>query len=82
MCVLLITWLLLGVGKLAIKPVNSTSCVAVVTLTAHPKSILNRFVIERFGGVFCAFTLPFDFFVDIRVLVIELSQIYSFFLSL
>ena len=59
MRVLLITWLLRGVGRWARKPVNNTSWVAVVTPTDRPKSVRNRCVIELFCGVVCVVTLPF-----------------------
>ena len=60
------------------KPVNHTSWVVVVTSTGRPKSIRNRCVIERFGGVFVL--LPcLKFSVGIGALVIGHSQISSFF---
>ena len=58
MCVLLITRLLLGVGRWARKPVNHTSWVAVVTPTDRPKSVRNCCLIELFCGVVCVATLP------------------------
>ena len=42
MCVLLITWLLRGVGRWARKPVNHTSWAAVATPPDRPKSVRNR----------------------------------------
>ena len=48
-----------GVGRLARKPVNHTSWVAVVTPTDRPKSVCNRCLIELFCGVVCVVTLPF-----------------------
>ena len=59
MCVLLITWLLRGVGRWARKPVNHTSWVAVVTPTDRPKSVRNCCLIELFCDVVCAVVLPF-----------------------
>ena len=59
MYVLLITRLLRLVGRLARKPVNHTSWVAVVTPTDRPKSVRNRCVIELFCGVVYVVTLPF-----------------------
>ena len=59
MCVLLITWLLLGVGRWARKLVNYTSWVAIFTLTDRPKSVHNHCVIEFFCGVVYVVTLPF-----------------------
>ena len=47
-----------GVGRLARKPVNHTSWVAVVTPTDRPKSVRNRCLIELFCGVVCVVTLP------------------------
>ena len=58
MCVLLITRLLRGVGRLARKPVNHTSWVAVVTPTDRPKSVRNCCLIELFCDVVCVATLP------------------------
>ena len=58
MCVLLITRLLRGVGRLVRKPVNHTSWVAVVTPTLRPKSVRNCCLIELFCGVVCVATLP------------------------
>ena len=59
MCVLLITRLLREMEMLARKPVNHTSCVAVVTPTDRPMSVRNRCLIELFCGVICGVTLPF-----------------------
>ena len=59
MCVLLIPWLLRGVGRLARKSVNHTSGVAVVIPTDRPKSVRNCCVIGTFCGVVCVVTLPF-----------------------
>ena len=79
MCVLLITRLLRGVGRLACKPVNHTSWVAVVTLTDHPKSVRNRCLIQLFCGVVCVVTLPFWHFCWCRGFChLGLSQISSF----
>ena len=65
----------------AYKPVNHTSWVTVVTPTDRPKSVRNRCVIERFGGVFVLFLsiCPFDSTVGVMTFVIGLSQIASFF---
>ena len=55
------------------KPVNHTSCLAVVTPT---KSVHNRCVVEFVRGVVC----PIDISVGIGAFVIRLSQISFFFL--
>ena len=79
MCVLLITRLLRGVGRLARKPVNHTSWVAVVTPTDRPKSVRNRCLIKLFCGVVCVVTLPFWHFCWCRGFChLGLSQISSF----
>ena len=52
---------------------------AVVTPTDHPKSVSNRCEIEIFGGVFVLSLCPFSISAGIRVFVIGLSQIFSFF---
>ena len=59
MCVLLITWLMRGVGRWARKLVHHTSWLAVVTPTDRPKSVRNRCLIELFCGVGCVVALPF-----------------------
>ena len=48
-----------GVGRLACKPVNHTSWVAVVTPTDRAQSVGYRCIIELFCGVVCvvSFTL-------------------------
>ena len=78
MCVLLITRLLLLVGRWARKPVNHTSWVALVTPTDRPKSVRNRCLIELFCGVVCVVTCPFDISVGVGAFVIGLGQISSF----
>ena len=79
MCVLLITRLLRGVGRLGpVNQVNHTSWVTVVTLTDRPKSVRNRCVIELFCGVVCVVTALFDISVGVGAFVIGLSQISSF----
>ena len=52
---------------------------AVGTPTDRPKSVRNDCVIEVFGGVFVLSRCFLDFSVDVRVFVIGLSQISSFF---
>ena len=47
-----------GSGKVARKPVDHTSWVAVVTPTDLPKSVRNCCLIELFCGVVCVATLP------------------------
>ena len=50
---------LLGEGRLARKPVNHISWVAVITPTDRPKSVRNHCVIQFVsGGLFCVVTLP------------------------
>ena len=78
MCVLLITRLLRLVGRWARKPVNHTSWVALVTPTDRPKSVRNCCLIERFCGVVCVVTCPFDISVGVGAFVIGLGQISSF----
>ena len=76
MCVLLITRLLLLVGKLsALKTVYHTSGVDVVTPTDRFKSDCNRCVIEGFGGVFVLSCCFLDFSVGVGSFVIGLSLI-------
>ena len=54
MCVLLITRLLLLEGSLSVrKPVKAHQCVAVVTPTDRPKSVLDRCVIEVLEEFLC-----------------------------
>ena len=64
-------------------PVNrfnhTSSLVAIVTSTDHPKSVRNRCVIEVFGGVFVLSRCFSDFSVGVGAFVIGLSQISSFF---
>ena len=78
MYVLLITRLLLGVGRWVRKPVNHTSWVAIVTPTDRPKSVRNRCLIELFVALFVLSLCPFDISVGEGVFVIGLSQISSF----
>ena len=79
MYVLLISWLLRGVGRWTSKPVNHTSWVAVVTPTDRPKSVSNRCLIELFCGVvFVLSRCPFDISVGVGAFVIGLGQISSF----
>ena len=59
----------------------NTSWVVVVTPADRPKSVRNRCAIEVFGGFFCVGTLLFEFSVVFGAVVIELSQIASFFLT-
>ena len=80
MRVLLITQLLRSVGRLGLcKVVNHTSWVAVVTPTDRPKSVRNSCVIEVFGVVFKLSCCFLEFSLDVGALVMELSQISSFF---
>ena len=59
MCVLLITRLLRGVGRVGpVNQVNHTSWVAIVTPTDRPKLVRNRCVIRLFCGAVCFVTLP------------------------
>ena len=60
MCVLLITRLLRGVGRLACKLIDHTIWVAVGIQTDRPKSVLNPCVIA-FGGFLCCQFLNFLF---------------------
>ena len=60
---------------------NHTSWVVVVTSTHCPNSVRNRCVIEVFGGIFVLLRCFLDFSVGVRVFVIGLSQISSFFSS-
>ena len=78
MCVILITRLLLGVGRWVRKPVNHTSWMAIVTPTDRPKSVRNCSLIELFCGVVCVATLPLWHFCWYRAFVIGLGQISSF----
>ena len=78
MYVLFITRLLRGVGRLARKPVNHTSWVAVVTPTDRPKSVFNRCLIELFMTLFVLSLCRFDICVGVGAFVIGLSQISSF----
>ena len=75
MCVLLITWLLRGVGRWVRKSVNHDSWVAAVTPTDRPKSVRNRCLIKLFCGVVCVIT--FDISVGVGAFVIGLNQILS-----
>ena len=77
-CVLLITQLLRGLGRLASKQVNHTSWVAVVTPTDRPKSVRNCCLIELFVALFVLSLCPFDISVGVRAFVIGLGQISSF----
>ena len=52
---------------------------AIVTPIDRPKSVLNRCVIEVFGGVFMLSRCFLDFSVGVGAFVIGLSQISSFF---
>ena len=52
---------------------------AIVTPTDRPKSVLNRCVIEVFGGVFVLWRCFLDFPVCVGAYVIGLSQISPFF---
>ena len=53
MCVLLITQLLLYVGRLGpVNRFNHTSWVAAATLIGGPESVSNRCVIEGFDDIF------------------------------
>ena len=85
MCVLLISRLLRLVGSLdSVKRFNHTSLVTIVTPIDRPKSVRTRCLIEVFGGVFgvfCVVTFCSGFSVGVRVFVIGLSQISSFFSS-
>ena len=63
------------------KVVYSTSRVAIVTQTDHPKSLLNRCFNEDFSGILCCQVAFWIFSVGVGVLVIGRSQI-SFFFSL
>ena len=65
-------------GRLARKPVNHTSWVALATPTDRPKSVRNRCLIELFCGVVCVVTCPFDISVGVGAFVIGLGQISSF----
>ena len=78
MYVLLITRLLWGVERWARKPVNHTSCMAVVTPTDRPKSVRNRCLIELFVALFVLSLCPFDISVGVGAFLIGLSQISSF----
>ena len=81
-CVLLITRLLLLVGRLsARKPVYHSSRVAVVTPTDRPKSAHNRCVINVLVAFFELSCCIFDLFCGCRAFVIGLSQISSYFLN-
>ena len=52
---------------------------AVATPTDRPKSVINRCVIEVFGGFFVLSRFFLDFSVDVGAFVIGLSLISSFF---
>ena len=81
MCVLLITRLLRLVGRLGTrKPVQLHQLNDGCDSTDRYKSVLNRRVIEVFGGVY-VLSIGDEFSVGIEAFVIGLSQI-SFFFSL
>ena len=58
---------------------NHTSWAALLTQTDRPKSLHICWVIEVFGGVLGLSICFFDFSIGIGAIIIELSQINSFF---
>ena len=81
MCVLLITRLLLLVGRLDGYRFNHTSWMDVVTPTDRPKSVHNCCVIDVFVASYKYCPLVVEFSVGIGAFVIGLSQISFFFSS-
>ena len=62
-----------GSGKVARKPVNHASWVAVITPTDRPKSVCNRCLIEFFVALFVMSLCPFDISVGVGAFVIGLT---------